>query len=69
MNAQVATMSATDPVTQDAVALVTAALSNAKQAGAFDAVSRAMVIAIAAVVRHEGGPQTLDDLLALAASV
>jgi hypothetical protein len=65
--AEMAMQSAGERVRYDATTLATSALSAAKEAGAFDAVASAMMIAIAAVVRHERGPDALDELLDLAA--
>jgi hypothetical protein len=55
-------------VGQNAVALVVAALSAAKEAGAFEDVATAMLVAIAAIVRRERGAEALDRLLDLASA-
>jgi hypothetical protein len=55
-----------DRVRHDAVQLATAALQDARRAGAFDLVASSLLIAICALVRRESGDEALADLLTLA---
>jgi hypothetical protein len=55
-----------DRVRNDAVQFATAALQDARRAGAFELVASSLLIAICALIRHESGDEALADLLTLA---